>query len=101
MRVALNVALDNRACGSAANEKYSEQDRQENVMQKMHGAANNRSRIQITPHQGSMHAPETARGIQSTSQMEEASSADGLMLGILAACSGQARADDNVTTEIQ
>jgi outer membrane murein-binding lipoprotein Lpp len=25
----------------------------------------------------------------------------GLMLGILAACSGQARADDNVTTEIQ
>jgi hypothetical protein len=30
--------------------KYSEQDRQENVMQKMLGAANNRSRIQITPH---------------------------------------------------
>ena len=25
----------------------------------------------------------------------------GLMLGILAACSGQARADDNVTTEIR
>ncbi|WP_456777278.1 hypothetical protein [Bradyrhizobium sp. USDA 3686] len=25
----------------------------------------------------------------------------GLMLGILAACSGQAHADDNVTTEIQ
>ena len=41
-------------------------------MQKMRPAANNRSRIQITPHQGSKQAPETARAIQSASQMEEA-----------------------------
>jgi hypothetical protein len=83
MRVALNEALKSCLGQSRhsrvridSQRKYSKQDRQENVMQKMHGAANNRSRIQITPHQGSMHAPEMARGIQSASQMEEASSAD-------------------------